>query len=90
MQAWELYTEPGQASQVGPQGLLLDYRRPCRLYEEEVPRSGVRVERRWQFCRWHDGSYHVWLQRRKLAGRGERSSGLRWDALLPAGSPDEG
>jgi hypothetical protein len=84
MQAWELYTDVRVASQIGPQGLFLDPRRPCWLNEEEVPRSGIRLERRWQFGRWHDGSYHVWLQRRKFAGRGERSSGLRWDALLPA------
>ena len=83
MHAWELFTGAGVKGQLGPQGLFLDPRRPRWLNEEEVPRSGVRIERRWQFGRWHDGSYHVWLQRRKLAGRGERSSGLRWDVLLP-------
>jgi hypothetical protein len=69
---------------VGPQGVFLDPRRPRWIYEEEVPRSGVRLERRWQFGRWHDGSFHVWLQRRKRAGRGERSSGVRWDLLETA------
>jgi hypothetical protein len=83
MHTWELYTDERVTGQLGPQGLFLDPRRPRWLNEEEVPRSGVRIERRWQFGRWHDGSYHVWLQRRKLVGRGERSSGVRWDALLP-------
>jgi hypothetical protein len=83
MRAWELHTDARESSQLGPQGLILDPRRPCWLHEEEVQRSGVRIERRWQFGRWHDGSFHVWLQRRKLAGRGERSSGLRWDLLVP-------
>jgi hypothetical protein len=81
MHSWEPLAAGPAAAAVGPQGMLLDPRRPCWLYEEEVPRSGVRIERRWQFARWHDGSFHVWLQRRKLAGKGERSSGIRWDML---------
>lgn len=83
MQAWDLYTSEQQARQAGSQGAFLDPRRPVWINEEEVPRMGARVERRWQFGRWLDGSYHVWLQRSKAAGRGERSSALRWDALLP-------
>ena len=77
MQAWSLLG----AGQVGPKSVLLDPRRPRWLYEEEVPRSGVQVERAWQLARWHDGSVHVWLQRRKRPGRGERTSGVRWDLL---------
>lgn len=84
MQAWGLL----DAGQVGPRSALLDPRRPQWLYEEEVPRAGVRVERRWQLARWHDGSLHLWLQRRKHPGRGERSSGVRWDLLEPG--PDAG
>ena len=48
-----------------------------------MQRAGVTLERRWQIGRWHDGSLHVWLAWRKLPGRGERSSGLRWDSLDP-------
>lgn len=70
-------------SDVGPKGTLLEPRRPFSLFEEEVPKSGAVVERRWQWARWSDGSTHVWLQRRKRNGRGERSSGLGWDALHP-------
>jgi hypothetical protein len=79
MRAWELLDGP----QVGPQSVLLDPRRPRWLYEEEVPRDGARIERRWLLARWSDGSLHVWLQRRKRAGRGERASGVRWDLLEP-------
>ncbi len=82
MHTWDLYVEQGLSYQVGPQGLFLDPRQPCWIAEEEVPFMGVRLERRWQFGRWSDGSYHLWLQRRKFAGRGERSGGIRWDALL--------
>lgn len=49
------------------------------LREEEVPRSGARVTRAWQLARWIDGSTFLWLGRRKTAGRGEGSSGLRFD-----------
>jgi hypothetical protein len=51
------------------------------LYEEEVPREGIRVRRSHQYCRWYDGSTHLWIGRRKQIGRGEGSSGLRFDRL---------
>ncbi len=53
------------------------------LYEEEVPRSGVTVERIAKLGRWHDGRVHLWKARRKRSGRGEGSSGLQFDAVLP-------
>jgi hypothetical protein len=55
--------------------------RPLELYEEEVPREGVRVTRSYQYTRWTDGSTHLWMGRRKGVGRGEGSSGLRFDRL---------
>jgi hypothetical protein len=51
------------------------------VYEEEVPREGVRVTRSYQYTRWTDGSTHLWMGRRKGVGRGEGSSGLRFDRL---------
>ena len=54
-----------------------------RLPEEEVPRAGLRVQRLVYRARWHDGSTHVWVTRRKLVGAGETQSGLRFDAALP-------
>lgn len=51
------------------------------LHEEEVPRSGVQMIRAWQHARWHDGTRHLWQARRKLTGRGEGSSGLRFDQV---------
>lgn len=61
--------------------------RPFSLYDEEVPRAGVLVSRSYQYVRWHDGSTHLWLARRKLPGRGEGSSGLRYDAVEPTTEP---
>jgi hypothetical protein len=51
------------------------------LFEEEVPREGIRVTRSYQYTRWIDGSTHLWIGRRKQVGRGEGSSGLRFDSL---------
>jgi hypothetical protein len=51
------------------------------IFEEEIPREGIRVTRSYQFTRWHDGSTHLWLGRRKRVGSGEGSSGLRFDTL---------
>jgi hypothetical protein len=56
-----------------------DSRAPLTLYEEEVPREGARVTRNYQLARWLDGSTHLWMGRRKQVGRGEGSSGLRFD-----------
>lgn len=61
--------------------LTPDPDRPLELYEEEVPREGVRVTRSYQYARWIDGSTHLWIGRRKQVGRGEGSSGLRFDRL---------
>ncbi len=51
------------------------------IFEEEIPREGVRVTRSYQLTRWHNGSTHLWIGRRKRVGRGEGSSGLRFDTL---------
>ncbi len=77
MQEWELL----DPSVTGAKGELLQPRQPMVIEEEEVPRGGATLERRWQTARWTDGSLHVWQQRTKRLGHGERSSGLRWDSL---------
>lgn len=51
--------------------------------EEEVPRAGLLVTRTFQRTRWLDGSAPVWLAVRKRVGRGEGSSGLAFDQILP-------
>ena len=73
---------------VQPQGVLLRTNlslapdeNPLHLEEEEVPREGVVVQRTFQYARWLDGRSFVWLGRRKRVGKGEGSSGLRFDRL---------
>ena len=64
-----------------PLGQILEPGRPLSLFEEEVPRAGARVTRIYQLARWVDGSTHVWIGRRKGAGRGEGYGGLRFDLV---------
>ena len=76
----------GSREVVRPRGRILgsDPNRALVLYEEEVPREGVRVTRNYQYTRWLDGSAHLWIGRRKQIGRGEGSSGLRFDTVAQA------
>ena len=64
-----------------PRGDVADDR--LRIAEEEVPRDGVVVTRSFQLARTSDGGTVLWIGRRKQAGQGEGSSGLRFDTALP-------
>jgi hypothetical protein len=77
-----LLDEDGAPGFSRPRGRILEPDRPdFSLYEEEVPRTGASVTRSYQYARWVDGSTVLWLGRRKRAGHGEGSSGLRFDSL---------
>jgi hypothetical protein len=73
----------GVSRPVRPKGRILEPDRPLDLFEEEVPRAGARVTRAYQYARWIDGTTHLWVGRRKQPGRGEGSSGLRFDVVKP-------
>ena len=62
-------------------GRVLESNQNLSLFEEEVPREGIRVTRSFQFTHWIDGSSHLWVGRRKGVGRGEGFSGLQFDIL---------
>jgi hypothetical protein len=62
-------------------GSLLTTTDPLLLHDEEVPREGVRVTRHYQMARWTDGATFAWVANRKQVGRGEGSSGLRFDSV---------
>jgi hypothetical protein len=53
------------------------------LAEEEVGRRGTVIETKWQRCRWKEGRVVTWLGHHRKTGRGEGSSGLAFDALVP-------
>lgn len=54
---------------------------PLHVAEQEVSATGVVVNRSWQQTRWTDGSVHQWVGRRRSAGQGGRTSGLRYDVV---------
>jgi len=57
-------------------GLTIDDDRP--------PREGRRVLREKVLTRWTDGTAIAWVRRRATIGRGEGSSGLRFDDVAPS------
>ena len=73
--------ERGTPTLIVPKGRVLPGVKELR--EQEVPRTGIRITRVANRSRWLDGSTHLWIARRKTSGRGEGSSGLRFDATPP-------
>lgn len=67
------------------QGQVLNAGSELLLYDEEVPREGVRVASNRRMTRWTDGSTWVWTALRAEVGRGEGSSGLRFDQVQTPG-----
>ncbi|MCB0843738.1 MAG: hypothetical protein KDE26_10840, partial [Bacteroidetes bacterium] len=53
------------------------------IHEEEVPRSGIEVSQSFQRTRWYGGKVFNWLGVNKRTGRGEGSSGLAFDRIVP-------
>ncbi len=73
------------AGPIPPLGRILEPGHDLVMYDHEVPRTGIRVTRRYRYARWSDGSVHLWAARTKKAGRGQGSSGLRFDLLVTTG-----
>jgi len=66
-----------------PRGWILrEPKSPYFIDEEEVPRTGVYVDRSWQRARWLGGKTYIWVGRRKTAGRGEGWSQLVFDQVV--------
>jgi hypothetical protein len=80
--------DPDPPVKVQPRTVLLREgldRTPAKQYfvfEEEVPRAGTRLMQTYQRTRWSDGRVYTWLRVRRQTGRGEGSSGLRFDELI--------
>lgn len=78
--------KPAEPIAVEPKGLLLrssDSGGRLWLFEEEIPREGAQIDRLYRYTRWQDGRTSMWTARRRRVGRGEGSSGLRFDVLDP-------
>lgn len=80
--------DPNPAEKIRPRTALmrhgLDANPPqgYELHEEEVPRAGIKVSQSFQRTRWYNGDVFLWTGVRKRTGRGERSSGLRFDQIF--------
>ncbi len=55
------------------------------IHEETVARNGKKLQLFAQRCRWYDGSTHVWYGRKVSSGKGEGSSGLKFDYIENTG-----
>jgi hypothetical protein len=58
-----------------------------QVFQEQIPRSGAKVQRVQFAARALDGKSYFWIARRRRAGAGETQSGLRFDAPLPTQPP---
>lgn len=77
-----------QDASVHPRGRFLTLGGPT-IADGEVPREGLRLSRERVLARWSDGSTLAWVRRLRRIGRGEGSSGLRFDAVVtPEASPE--
>jgi hypothetical protein len=75
----------GSRTVVEPKGRILRAASPLRIEEEEVPRSGAIVTRRFQLTRWTDGRPVLWSGRSKRVGpKGGIASGLTYDSVESA------
>ncbi len=73
--------DPTTGQPILPLGRVLTPGRRLIFPDETVSRAGERVTRHFQHTRWIDGSSLLWMGRRRRPGRGEGSSGLRFDRL---------
>jgi hypothetical protein len=81
--------QPDGSMKIHPaQGTVLNAGTQLLLYDEEVPREGAHVTRGRRMARWTDGSTWMWTSFRRQIGRGEGSSGLRFDQTEGAGEGD--
>jgi hypothetical protein len=68
--------------------LVPDPQNKLDMFEEEIPREGARVMRAFQYARWFNGAPLLWIGRRKRPGRGEGSSGLKFDTAKKSEAPN--
>lgn len=75
--------ENQQADRVTARSNLLEMKGDPLLWLEEanVPSTGRRAQLTAQRIRWVDGKTYVWFGRKVTTGRGEGSSGLRFDSV---------
>jgi hypothetical protein len=73
--------DPETGEGILAQGRFLTPGRRLIIEDEEVPRIGIQAMLTYQHTRWTNGASLLWMGRRKRPGRGEGSSGLRFDLI---------
>ena len=82
LRAYEFYPR-GHLLRIDPEQPMPSDER-LLIEEEEVPRIGASLKRKFQYARSSDGKSWLWIGRSKTAGRGEASSQLRFDVAVKA------
>ena len=54
---------------------------PYFINEEEIPKAGIKVMGNYQRTRWYNGDIVLWYGYKKTLGKGEGSSGLKFDMV---------
>lgn len=77
------YTHVRPRTQLLRHGISFDNSQPQPYFinEEEVPRAGIQLKASFQRTRWYNGAVVNWYGYRKQVGRGEGSSGLKYDKV---------
>jgi hypothetical protein len=93
-------TDADDKSIIRPRGRILrvgldpadpaEQKKPYFVHEEEVPRAGAIVTRKYQSVRGPNGKKFTWVGRQKQNGRGEGASGLIFDQIVPLDQPENG
>lgn len=63
--------------------LLTENASPYYINEEEISYAGTIVKRSFQRTRWLNGRTYCWIGRTRTTGRGQGSSNLMFDQILP-------
>lgn len=74
--------DPETGGAILPLGRILTPGQRLLFPDETVSRAGAHVTRHFQYSRWIDGASLLWIGRRYRPGRGEGSSGLRFDSVI--------
>lgn len=72
---------PGAKGALGE--ILTEKPAPYYINEEEIPRAGVLVSRRFTRARWLNGKTFLWTERTKEISTGEAWSNLMFDQIVP-------
>lgn len=73
--------ENGLPQGIVPRSWFLKSDRSKWINEESVPRVGLKVQLTDPRVRWVGGETYFWFGKRVVTGRGEGSSGLKYDFL---------